>query len=517
MKMFQRFVCLISLFFPVACMNAAEGDNDFLSGTVSGQVRCGDTPLAGVVVSDGVTVTLTDENGKYSIAHGGSSYVFISVPSGFTVPSNGIIPQHYHNIYGGTEQNVDFELQKMDDPEKFTFVAIADVHLTGDKTDKDLRQFRKLFMPDLKAAVESISGNRFVVDLGDMTTDHKWYSNNFYFPQFLEEFDGFPAPVYHIMGNHDNDPQTYGDTDEEYDANACLPYKKFIGPNYYSFNVGKVHFLMLDNIVSKGPYKYEYCFDEKQLEWISRDLSYVSHDVPVVVCMHVPYCKYVGVEDGGPVVAERVPDSRNMKNLIEMLAPYKEVHILTGHDHRNRTIQIADNIIEHNLASASAISWKLNDVPVITHDGTRSGYQIFEVDGDKISWAYKAVGYTVNESQFRAYDMNEVPAEYGGGKNEVLINVFNWDPEWRVSVYEDGNPVEVHQVYAKDPLYSLIRDETRMFDHRPDDWRAVNTVHMFSAVPAAGTSVVTVVVRDRFGNEYRENMVRPKPFSEDMR
>ena len=70
--------------------------------------------------------------------------------------------------------------------------------------------------------------------------------------------------------------------------------------------------------------------------------------------------KYVGVEDGGPVVAERVPDSRNMKNLIEMLAPYKEVHILTGHDHRNRTIQIADNIIEHNLASASAISWKLN-------------------------------------------------------------------------------------------------------------------------------------------------------------
>ena len=44
------------------------------------------------------------------------------------------------------------------------------------------------------------------------------------------------------MGNHDNDPYVQGD------APGQLSYCRTLGPNYYSFNLGKVHYVVLDDI-----------------------------------------------------------------------------------------------------------------------------------------------------------------------------------------------------------------------------------------------------------------------------
>lgn len=189
-----------------------------------------------------------------------------------------------------------------------------------------------------------------------------------------------------------------------------------------------------------------------------------------------------------------------------------------SYDHRNRNIQITHNILEHNFASASAISWKLNDVRIMTTDGTLSGYQIFDISGKQIQWHYKAVGLTPEKSQFRAYDLNTVPEKYGGNpaSNEILVNVFNWDPQWKISVTEDGQELPVEQLWEKDPLYMYIRDKTQRFNNRPKDWRAVNCIHMFHTKATEANSEIVISVTDRFGNVYTEKMDRPKPFTENM-
>ena len=77
------------------------------------------------------------------------------------------------------------------------------------------------------------------------------------------------------MGNHDNDP--YGTSDFA----AETPYREELGPADYPMNIGKVHFLMLDNTVYLnngggpgviGDRTYNKYFTQQQLDWIREDL-----------------------------------------------------------------------------------------------------------------------------------------------------------------------------------------------------------------------------------------------------
>ena len=60
-------------------------------------------------------------------------------------------------------------------------------------------------------------------------------------PNYKELMKNFPCPVFNVIGNHDNDPKVVGDYFTE------LPFKQHIAPTYYSFNIGDVHYIVLDN------------------------------------------------------------------------------------------------------------------------------------------------------------------------------------------------------------------------------------------------------------------------------
>ena len=523
MREMKRFFLIAALSLASVCLACAKGAEGGSKPTdyqvsVSGRVTCQGQPVADAVVSDGIEIVRTDADGRYSLfSPGRMGYVFITVPSGYKVANKGVLPGHYVNIKGKKAEHADFELLPMPD-KTYTLFVMSDVHLIGNATHRDLEQFRSTFLPDITAAVEATSGEVFSLSLGDMTTDSRWYHDNFALPEYLREFRTYPSAIYHIMGNHDNDPEACGTTDEELDRSASAPYRKYIGPTYYSLNIGDVHYVMLDNIVGMGKCKYKYYIDPVQLAWLEKDLALVDKSTPIIVSMHVPAYAYAGISDGKPTVKKRMTQYQDVQVLIDLLEPFAEVHILTGHDHRNRNIRITDRILEHNFASASAISWKLNDVRVMTTDGTLSGYQLFRIDGKNVRWQYKAVGLTPEKSQFRTYDLNTVPEAYGGkpSSNELLINVFNWDPRWTVSVTENGRELLVRQLWAKDPLYAYIRDKTRAFDNRPKDWRAVNCIHLFGAKAASADSEIVVTVTDRFGQVYTEKLERPKTFEEGM-
>ncbi len=70
-----------------------------------------------------------------------------------------------------------------------------------------------------------------------------------------------------------------------------------------------------------------------------------------------------------------------------MLKPY-QAHLLTGHTHYNEN-RMEDGVYEHIHAAVCSAWW----TGPVCEDGTPGGYGVYEIDGNKVSWYYKSVGY----------------------------------------------------------------------------------------------------------------------------
>lgn len=459
---------------------------------VTGRVTADGAPLRGVVVSDGRQTVVTDARGRYRMRTDmPEGYVFITVPSGFEAPAEGLIPQFF------TRQRRDarFDLRPVAQND-CRIVFLTDMHLTGDKVDNDLAQFHAQYFPALCRAVGALEGPVYTFCLGDMVTDGKWYKNHFAFPEYLREMAGYPTPLWNIMGNHDNDQQGEGSF-AEWGTLAERRFKEEIGPSYYSLNIGGVHFLMLDDIITHGPmkegnparnpvgkYGFTYALDARQLAWIREDLRHVPKDTPLAVCLHVPLYK-----DGKKTLA-------NAEELLALLEGYPSVDIFAGHYHTTRVAEIAPGVTEHIVASASAVSWKLNDLqaPILCDDGTPAGWQVVRVrDGRIADGQYQSCYRSPEESQMSVEDL-------GGG--EMLVDIFNWDPQWKVSATCAGKPVALEQVWSRNPTYDRIRRETKMLLNRPTAFLGIDAPHYFRARVEGDPASFVVTATDRAGRTY---------------
>ena len=134
---------------------------------VCGQVRDSEGhPIPGVVVSDNYSVTVTDEDGRYSFVRTpASNWVFISLPSGYEVPLRQGHPCFYRKL-DDKRLSYDFVLEKMRKEEKsFNLFFIGDpqcqntLHVNRLKTEG---------IPDVKAYSRKQKGNCYAVTLGDI-------------------------------------------------------------------------------------------------------------------------------------------------------------------------------------------------------------------------------------------------------------------------------------------------------------------------------------------------------------
>src|SRR5690606_11841939 len=89
-------------------------------------------------------------------------------------------------------------------------------------------------------------------------------------------------PFFQVIGNHDKQEAT--DTESD---NARL-FKKQFGPTYYSFNRGKVHYVVLDDIRYKTIKEYDGHISIEQLAWLKKDLSHVPKNHLIVISLHIP-------------------------------------------------------------------------------------------------------------------------------------------------------------------------------------------------------------------------------------
>lgn len=78
-------------------------------------------------------------------------------------------------------------------------------------------------------------------------------------------------------------------------------------------------------------------------------------------------------------------EKESAETLLDILAPYKEIHTLTGHSHRQMLTRMPEkNIVDHNITSASGSTWWTSAMGCksIGTDGIPGGYEVFTIDGN---------------------------------------------------------------------------------------------------------------------------------------
>lgn len=508
-----------------------EGEIELKEGNnVYGVVSCGKKGLKDVIVSDGVEVVKTNDKGEYQFkSQKEHKYIFISIPSGYEAMTEGILPKMHHQLVKNVNEaeRVDFLLNEAGDQTNHTMLFFGDIHLAN--RTKDRSQFSN-FTSDVNAYLAANPGRKiYAMTLGDMTWELYWESNKYAFNEYLLDANAINGlSVFHTIGNHDHDMYYAGDYD------TVTKYKKIIAPTYYSFNVGKVHYVVLDDIECQNTgagtadsRKYVDNIVNQQIKWLIKDLSYVSTSTPLVITCHAPF---YNDSDNGSL--------NNISELEGILSKYDDVHIFSGHTHKMYNVDnmISKNIYEHNAGAVCATWWWTGNFTTGIHvaqDGAPGGYSIVDVADEDFKWQFKGTGRDVSY-QFRTYDRNEIALTadkfVDSGKsdadkkkfedaaadwvqidkgNYVYINVWNYDPKWKIEVTEEGRALKVERVSVKDPLHLIAYN-----GKTPGGGFGTSvTKHMFRVQATSATSTLDIKVTDRFGNVYTEIMNRPKEFS----
>ncbi len=432
---------------------------------IKGRVVSKGKGIKNVVVSDGYTVVTTNDNGRYELEpHAASLAIFISTPSGYTFPQENNITRQYRLLSDSNKKSLDFELVPLDkDDTDHQFLIWADPQV---KNDKDVEKMMTQSVPDVQKWVTAAGAGTLLhgITVGDIVWDeHKYY------PDYDKAVGKMGIPFFQCLGNHDMDYNKGGDETSD------QTFQQTYGPTYYSFNRGKVHYVVMDNVRYLGKDKeYDGFFMQNQLDWLQKDLSFVPKDMLIILCVHIP------VHNG----------VKNNQALYDLLGDRK-VHIMSGHTHYHRNV-IKGNIYEHNHGTVCGAWW----TGPICGDGTPCGYGVYKVKGNELEWHYQATGESAD------YQLKIFVNDLDTANKQVQVNIWNHDPAWQTEYWVDGkNKGQLEQFDGFDPLaYATLLG--------PDLPKARGfaeprkTEHMFKAIVPAGTKEVKVTATDRFGKKY---------------
>ena len=529
----------------LACMALGSAAHN-----VSGTITCDGRGVAGVAVSDGYEVVLTDASGHYAMTSGKKNgYVFYTLPGGYEpMLADGFSPQFWASLDTrdtSVEEVHDFALRQVDN-EQHTVIIGADTHLARRNSDRAF--FKKGLIASLNDEKQQAGETPiYSILLGDLTWDVFWTQNDYNLTNFMLDMKhfGYPMTLWPVIGNHDHDPSIPEgpDTDEE----AVAAWRQTMCPNYYSFNLGKVHYVVLDDIQYlniaydgedysegvAGSRNYRGVITAEQIQWLYKDLALVDYSTPVVVCLHIPAWSI----NSSFSYSARLDNSYT---LCAALSKYDQVHIVSGHNHVNYTAHPASfpNITEHNITATCGSLWQtaVASGHHICQDGSPAGYMRWTMDGKQLRWAFKPIHE--GESQMRLYDMNtvrefyrtnstmkailnEYPSRVDYSKlddNVVMVNVFSYDPEWRITICEGDQILDCQRVYTEDPFHTLAYDvpQYSMSGYYSTYYTTSQSTHIFRAKATTATQPIIVRVVDTFGNIFLRSISRPHQYNLGM-
>lgn len=447
--------------------------------TVKGTVKSEGKGIAQVVVTDGVRFATTDAKGRYSITvNDESRYVYISTPAGYQTESRHSVPVFWQTL-SEDRKVYDFELTRKEKAdEHHGFVVTADPQVWARKEFKLLSQA----VDDIRETVAQYEIPFHGICCGDVTSyDHSFYET------YNEITEKSGLVFYSVIGNHDM--TLYG---RSFETSTRL-WEDVFGPAYYSYNVGKAHYVVLDNNFYIGrDYFYIGYLDEKQLKWLEKDLSYVDKDAPLFIAFHIP--STLDESDRNRFSYSNISSiMTNSANLYKILEPFN-AHILSGHIHTSANQIISERLFEHNIPALCGAWWQ----GVLCTDGTPRGYGVFEVNGREVNWYYKSSDYPA-DYQMALYTENDEPLY----KGYIVANVWAYDPTWKITVaFDGGEEMAMEQFSSYDPAAKKMYSSPEKLDH--SYVHPTKNTHFFRAALPQNAGKVVVTVIDGFGRKYTQ-------------
>ena len=453
--------------------------------TVKGKVMSNGKAIPSVQITDGKSIVLTDKNGKFNLETSGESeYVYYSLPSGYESPVVNGIPVFFQKINQNLKsQKINFEIRKSEKSQSnHAFILWADPQVL------DMEEFQQLeeVVADVKKTITAFPADMPVhaISAGDNVFDRLHF-----FDKYKQVISLTNVPFYQVIGNHDMD---YNNRSNELSAKS---FTAAFGPAHFSFNVGKIHYLVLKDVFYYGfSYRYIGYVDENQLQWLEQDLKSVKPGSTVIVTLHIPTI-YGESEKAGSYTTEMSNSVMNRQTLYRILSPYNS-HILTGHSHTQWFTQATPYIAEHVHAAASGAWWQGD----VCTDGSPKGYTVYEINGDSLTWYFKGVNQNKTE-QFKLYKTGTDAAF----PDCFIANVYSYDPSWKVIWYENGiKKGEMQRYWGEDPYAASLYQPGKNKKH---SWLSVSqTHHLFRAKSENPTAKILVEVIDRFGNKYKKTL-----------
>ena len=479
----------------VAEMAEPKSDGSTIFGRVTNSAG---EPVVGVVVSDGHHCVATDDTGNYALKSDMASarFVYISVPDGYKLPYRKSVPQIFRRIprYAKAAQ-ANFTLEKRTEPvDKYSVIMIGDPQMRGLGLDGSGERYRDVVVPDIAEYKKGTQGEFFAINLGDLV--YNWMAG---YDDYMDISAVMDYPVCHVIGNHDYDQSTIinGRFGTQY-------FEEYISPTYYSFTIGKIHYVMVNSIEysrEDGSKRYRSGLDDIQMQWLEEDLKYVPKDYSIVICGHAQLFKKKGTSPNGSYGKYNV----NYQRYTDLLKQYKRVYSWSGHYHTNFGYEYAGNVRFPGMDHISAITvarcnGTLRSNQELDSDGTPNGYMVVEVDGENLEWWYKTIGKN-RDYQMRAYS----PARTGDGY--VKVNIWNYtqgywsDIEW----WENGQKVGVFEKSKEaDPDYlKLHAEKLSHLKGRAAKYAAPKkSDYIYRIKPSEGARSGEIRVTDNFGKTY---------------
>lgn len=422
----------------------------------NGKKDCHEKGIPKISVTNGRDVVLTDRKGKYVLPLSNDDIIAVIKPSGYKIA---VTPNNLPNFYyihkpngspdldykgveptGDLPRHVNFGLIPSKENEDFTAL------LFGDPQPYNLKEvgyFKKGIVDELL----NVKNVAFGLSLGDLV------GNNLeLFNPYIQAVREVGIPWYNLMGNHDMnfDAKTDQLSDETYEAH--------FGPANYAFNYGKVHFIILDDVLYPDPRDHKSYwggFRQDQLQFIKNDLKFVPKDYLIVLAFHIPLS-----EPDGDFFRDK---DRN--TLFELLKDFPHTLSLSAHTHIQRQDffgkeqgwlrQKPHHHYNVGTTSGDWYSGKINEqgIPIATmRDGTPNGYAFIHFTGNQYQIRYKVAGKP------KEYQMNIfAPKVVAAGKKSkagIYVNFFMGSESDKVLYRIDqGEWKEMKRVKAFDPAY----------------------------------------------------------------
>lgn len=519
--MYSRFIffLLIGCLFLTPEINAQQRATGtvFLDVNGNGALDSGEEGVENVAVSNGRDIVTTNENGEYSIEIGKrDATVFVIKPAGYKLPLNEYNQPEFYYIhkpngspdldYEGVEPTgelpdvVNFPLLENEQKDEFN------VLLFGDPQPYNEQEI-KYFDEDIVSELHNATEYEFGISLGDIVGDDL----DLYEP-YSELVAKIGLPWFNVYGNHDMN------FDAERDNYADETFEATFGPATYSFNHGKAHFIILDDVIyprkvgeSSG---YIGGFTDKQLEFIMNDMNHVSKDQLVILAFHIP----IFLEDYGRTF--RVEDR---DRLFDLLKDHPNTLSLSAHTHMQQLHffdaddewKQVEPHLHYNVGTTSGDWWSgVEDErgipPTLMRDGTPNGYAMLNIDGNEYTIDYKVAGEP-EDYRMQMWGPEVVPQDSWHGA-ELYVNYFLGSEYTEVDYRVRGQNEtwrSMNKVEEQDPHVAKLRQKWDTADEVLEGKRPSNPVqstHLWKAgVPnnlPLGEQTIEIRVTDMFGRTF---------------